>query len=348
MSRATGPWGPRTRGGPRLFPVRAQRSGLVSAAALSLLVWLSGLAIPAFAQEATHKVGVWSTRLTDPARSDREVGAKVFYPEGFSGRASVILVSHGGRGSDRGENALDHLGDTFARKGFVAVQIGHRPSASGPQHNIDRPKDVSFVLDALAKGALSPPKGFAGTLNLERVGHAGHSWGSYTSLAVGGADYGGVSLRDPRIAAIAPISPVGVGQYGAFDRGGEDNTWSRISLPVFMLIGGAEMNESQSPAIPPRPGFRREGFDRMHPPGDKFLAIVPDQIHAQMAGQGSPGVKAYVAENIAAFFDVYLRGAAGRRCEVGALAAPLPGGSLERKLDPAQPGPAACPPLVAN
>jgi len=285
---------------------------------------------------ASYEVATEATKIVDPARS-REIGIKFTFPKGYSGKASVILISHGGTGSERGEFALAQLAPTYARNGFLAINLGHRTSATQAAHRKDRPADVSFVLNALADDRLPLPSGFKGSVDLMRVGHAGHSWGAYTAHAVGGAVFDQGQFRDKRIVAIVPISPQGPDQFGSFDRGQQDNSWMSVTVPAFILTGGAEVNGPPGEFRMER--WRTKAFERYPAIGDKFLAVVPDQTHAQMGGGGTAEVSAYEAENTAAFFDAYLRKNAARICEIGTLAF-VPGTNLERKLGEGAP---ACP-----
>lgn len=287
------------------------------------------------------RVGTQATAITDAARQ-RQIGIKFYYPLDTTGPAAVILISHGGDGSDSGENGLSHLGGAYASHGFLAISLGHRRSADQRAHRRDRPADVSFVLDALARGALPLPREFRGTANLDQVGHVGHSWGAYTAHAVAGARFDQGEFRDPRVDAVVAISPQGPDQFGSFDRGPNDNSWSSVRIPAFVLAGGAELHGP--PAGYRMDRWRAKPFERFPAIGDKFLAILPNQDHGQMGSGGAPAVKAYISENTAAFFDAYVRGRLSRACDIGRLVF-FDGTRLERKTDVNGAGLQKCPPL---
>lgn len=79
---------------------------------------------------------------------------------------------------------LDHPGSDYAQvKNFFA---GTTREILTPQELIDRPQDVSYLLDELERLEQAKPSSL-GTLDLEKVGIVGHSVGSYTALALGGA-----------------------------------------------------------------------------------------------------------------------------------------------------------------
>ncbi|MEZ5669463.1 MAG: hypothetical protein R3F55_18900 [Alphaproteobacteria bacterium] len=310
-------------------------------AAVGALLGLVATQAPAQALDAadvfTDSYAVAHVDFTpvDAARSDRPVPFQVYYPQGFSGEASVILVSHGGAGAATGFGYMQFYGEYLARGGFVVVVVAHRPSASDRRHAPDTPLDVSFVLDTLESGGAPLPADFGGSLNLRAVGHIGHSFGAYTGHAVAGADLTHGDYRDPRIAAIAPISPQG-GDYGQYDNGPADNSWSGIAIPSYILVGGREINGHND-----GPLWRTVPFQRYPADGNRFLTVIQGQNHGQMGGDGAPDVKAFLLANIALFFDIYLRGADHDPCLIGSLNLPqattittrkMPGGPVDIAL----------------
>jgi len=275
-------------------------------------------------------IATYDQDVVDPARG-REIGVRVVYPIGTTGEHAVVLISHGGFGAANGEVLFAHIGDELASAGFVAIQLGHRMSATSEQNRLDRPADVSFVIDALASGALALPSGFGGTLNTTRVGHTGHSAGAYTSHAVAGGAYPYGTFGDPRIAAIAPISPQGVGdEFEAYDNGPGDSTWTPVTQPVLVLLGGDEL-DTNGAGVFIEDGWRLRPFQRYPDVSDRLQVIVAGQGHVDMAAQGDDDVKAFVARNVRAFFDVYLRDG-GDACAIGTIAPPAAGiSSFERR-----------------
>lgn len=265
----------------------------------------------------------------DPARSGREVGARVFAPVGASGTRKLVLISHGGLGTLPANPGVElsnftHIAEPLAQAGFVAVVVGHRNSGTLEQHRLDRPRDVSFLIDQIALGSVPMPPGFQAQIDTARVGHTGHSAGAYTSMALAGAVYPYGSFRDPRIVAIAPISPQGVGEeFLAYDNGPADNTWAGVQVPTFVLVGRDELDSSGTGAFI-SPGWRLQPFGRMTPTQDRIQVIIDQQDHLEMGGSptlGTPSVRQFIGENIARFFSVYLAGRAGS-CELGRLALP--------------------------
>ncbi len=293
-------------------------------AALALLVTAPLTAHIAAAQPAGFIVR--DGDLVDPAR-DREVGYRAYIPAGYdpAGPADLrlILVSHGGTGSPSGENSGEHLGERFAQAGYLAVHIGHRPSAPGSSQLTDRPADVSFILDALEARAIDLPPGFAPRVNTAAAGHLGHSYGAYTAHAVAGAQFDHGSYRDPRIAAIVALSPQGAGQFGAFDNAFNDSTWTTVEVPACSILGADEADTNVIGTIN-EPGWRLTPFERYPLTIDSFLAVIPNADHSDLWSTGSPKIEQFTAENSLAFFDTYLRDRRNRRSLIGNIL-PIPG-----------------------
>lgn len=146
-------------------------------------------------QQGKYQVKQEKWQVTDSSR-DRSFYIDVFAPQGVSGNIPVIIFSHGlsSRPEDYAEG-LNHL----ASHGFLVAAPQHvgsdviyfKEMFEGLNKNvfdenefINRPKDISFVIDELERRNQSE---FQGKLNLTKVGVSGHSFGGYTALAVSGA-----------------------------------------------------------------------------------------------------------------------------------------------------------------
>ncbi len=118
----------------------------------------------------------------------------------------LVILSHG-FGSDR--KFLTYLARHLASYGFTVASLEH-PGSNFTWLNgislggdpgdllsasefIDRPKDVSFVLDSLAE--LNDYGRFEGKLNTQQVSVIGHSLGGYTALALAGGELNLGELR---------------------------------------------------------------------------------------------------------------------------------------------------------
>jgi pimeloyl-ACP methyl ester carboxylesterase len=292
-------------------------------------------AAPTTTEVAAAEVIVTDGELFDEARN-RRIPYRMYTSSISSGSTPVVLVSHGGMGSETGWTRGAHLGTAFAERGFVAVHVGHLPSPTPGGQLTDRPADVSFVLDRFADGTIEPPAGI--TADLDRVGHTGHSYGAYTSHAVGGATYASTYVDD-RIGAIAPISPQGAGQFGAFDNGGTDTTWHTVDIPAYNLVGGAEVDSNAIGTID-EPGWRLTPFERYPGTRDTFLTVVDGLDHQDMWNSGSDDVEQFIAQAIADFFSVYVAASPNvDPCTIGEPVAAVPAettrrpGSVDSRLD---------------
>jgi hypothetical protein len=283
--------------------------------------------------------GTFDVTLTDTSRA-RDITIRVYYPLNLAAVCPVILVSHGGDGSTVGHTRLAHLGPEYAVNGYVAVHIGHRPSASNAQHRLDRPADVSFVLDQLIAGNVTFPPAFLGVMNFNKVGHAGHSWGAYTANAVGGGTFTQGNLGDARIKAICPFSPQGPGGFGAFDNGPSSNTWGGMTIPTYSFVGSLEKDGSVGEGNSME-NWRLFPFMRYSTNSDHYLSVLPGQDHGDIGGGGSPEVLAFLAQNSRVFFDVYLKGQTHKVCDIGQLAF-FPGTVNSRKYSSLDGLPVGC------
>jgi predicted dienelactone hydrolase len=190
-------------------------------------------AMPALAAEYERIVEtreVWR----DEQRS-REVPVTMYAPENPRGRLPVAVFSHG-IGEDRDSYA--YLGRALARHGMLAVHVTHAGTdramlergylhlyrAVKQQENwVNRPLDVTFVLDRLASRA---------DANVEKSAIVGHSAGAFTAFALAGFETtGGESLRDPRVVAAVAMSMPRMDGVVA-ERG-----YDAVQIPVLNVTG---------------------------------------------------------------------------------------------------------------
>jgi predicted dienelactone hydrolase len=154
---------------------------------------------------------------------DRTIPVDIFWSDRAQG--PLVVISHG-FGADR--RFLTYLAEHLASHGISVAAIEHPGSsvtwlndlALGeldpdernrdllpPSEFIDRPKDISFLLDELAR-LNRYSTSFRGMLNTEQVVVIGHSLGGYTALTLGGAPLNLDHLRafcnDPSQTALSP------------------------------------------------------------------------------------------------------------------------------------------------
>ncbi|WP_148259919.1 hypothetical protein [Isosphaera pallida] len=133
----------------------------------------------------------------------------------------------------------------------VALAFPTRVPAQEERPETDPPRNLPPVLKAAdlripggGDDAFPRPKDCPGTPNVDHVGLLGHSFGAFTAHAVAGAIWtptqGVRHFRDSRIDAMVPISPQGALRLGGYDNGPDDNSWSEIRIPVYLICGSLE------------------------------------------------------------------------------------------------------------
>ena len=281
----------------------------------------------------------------DASRS-RPVPVKIYAPATGQGPFPVIVFSHGLGGSREG---YEYLGRHWASWGYVSVHVDHlgsdttalkkggrilknlREAAGDPRNAVARPLDVLFVLDQLEKlnQGGSP---LSHRLDLTRIGMAGHSFGSWTTMAVAGQTFSqGRSLAEPRVkAAVAMSTPVPRQQD--FDR-----AYGSVHIPILHMTG----TEDDSPIGDTKAAQRRIPYDHIHG-ADQYLVTFQGGDHMVFSGRffqaerpKDPRFHSLILQGTTAFWDAYLKGDAAARDWLarGGYAAVLGAdGKLEEKL----------------
>lgn len=213
-------------------------------------------------------------------------GVRVFAdaPPDIAAPAPLLVFSHGRSGF--GQYSY-FLAEHFARRGFVVVAVDHVGDTLGgavdsPEIYRQRPQDISALIDhALDPGPDHPLADLVGG----PVVLAGHSFGGYTALAVGGAAYDverftaecpdsdspfcqgfratpdlyGAGFRDPRVELVVPMAP---GNYSLFAAG-----LATVDVPVLLITGDRDRNTPDDTAgdpiwqaLPDDPRHRRVRF----------------------------------------------------------------------------------------
>jgi dienelactone hydrolase len=287
-------------------------------------------------------------------KRDRNVPVKIYYPKAGAGPFPVIIFSHGLGGSRDG---YEYLGQHWASHGYVSVHVQHLGSDSAVWQDVppaerlkamqkstlnlknatERPRDVSFAIDQLVK--LNQEAGpMQHRLDLDRIGVAGHSFGSFTTLAIAGEVFptfsgGELSAGDPRVkAAIAMSSPV------PRDKSRWDAAFAKIHIPCFHMTG----TKDDSPIGDTKAEVRRVPFDHIKG-ADQFLVTFQGGDHmifsGRTRGQGG-GEKDEVFHRLilmssTAFWDAYLKGDAEAKtwlAGTGFASALKENGKFEKKL----------------
>jgi len=123
----------------------------------------------------------------------------------------LVVFSHGS-GSLNIQST--ELMETLASHGFVVVAPSHTGNTINdpapdpfPVIAVDRPLDVSFLIDQMLERSEDPEDPFHHRISPFAIGVVGHSFGGYTALAMA-AGFGDQVSPDPRVRAIVPTSAV--------------------------------------------------------------------------------------------------------------------------------------------
>jgi predicted dienelactone hydrolase len=246
--------------------------------------------------------------LTD-TRRNRSFYVILYQPQQWQqGKTSVVVLSHGLASNPE---SMEDIAQHLASYGFVvaipqhpgsdtlqakALLEGYSREVFDLQEFINRPQDISFVIDELERRNQAE---FGGRLDLENVGVGGHSFGGYTALAVAGATidfdylqtmcdrpYGGLNtslllqcraldlprenynFRDPRVKAVIGANPVNSGIFG-------QKGLSEIKIPVLLISGNYD---PATPAV-----FEQlRSFMWLTTP-DKSLILAEGQAHVDFS-----------------------------------------------------------------
>lgn len=257
-----------------------------------------------------RKPGKWPVQkkqwtLTDPQRN-RTFKVYIYQPQKQQNASyPIVIASHGLASSPQ---HFTEYAEHLASYGYV-VAIPQHPGSDRQQLQnlkrglsrqifltsefIDRPKDISYVIDELER---RNKIAFSGKLALNKIAVIGHSFGGYTALAVAGAtlefehlaqecpgslnlslllqcraltlDPEVYSLKDERVKAIALTNPLKSAIFGP-------NGLSRVSVPVYVQAG------KYDPATPfvleqvrPFPWFDS---------ANRYLSLQEGDVHADIS-----------------------------------------------------------------
>lgn len=254
----------------------------------------------------------------------RSIPVDIYYPQPvpalFSSAVSTpspLVVISPGFGADR--KFFTYLARHLASYGLTVVALEHPDSrtrrlnvsdASDPSkllsatEFINRPKDISFVLDELAKIDRKPGV-LQGKLNTEQASVIGHSLGGYTALAVAGGQLNleqlrqscknssviaqapadwlqcaaaslpdkSIQLRDRRVKSAIALNPLIGNLFG-------NNGLAQVSTPTLILA-------STDDAVTPIVNHQLRPFEQLRNP--KYLLTAVGGTHLSA---GNPSISA--------------------------------------------------------
>lgn len=219
------------------------------------------------------------------AKRNRTISSTIYVPVRATIPAPVLVFA---QGFISNANDFAELTEHLVSRGFAvaaitdsqervlinrAEPVSKMDRQLQPSEFIERPRDVSFLLDELERINRSQDR-FGIYIDLEKVGVIGHSFGGYTALALAGAqldkqtlnagcqgasfasyltnpslrlqcralqaaDRFDVPLKDERVLSVMALNPIGSSLFGR--RG-----LSQIDIPVLMVAGS---QDSVAPAL---------------------------------------------------------------------------------------------------
>ncbi|MEM7556823.1 MAG: alpha/beta hydrolase [Cyanobacteria bacterium P01_A01_bin.84] len=259
--------------------------------------------LPDLRQPGKFKWVKESLNLQDKRRK-RDIPVDIYIPQKNQDTTPLIVISHG-IAEDR--KSFAHVAKHLASYGFAIAVLEHPDDNSrkfqrffkgfgslpDPQRFINRPKDVTFLLDTLERTIEKNPSQL-GNINISEVGVIGHSVGGYTVLALSGGEVNlpllyqkcldntslnastllqcratkisdiPTPLQDKRVKAVIAINPVTSWLFGK-------SGLSKIKIPTMIVAGSDDII---SPAVPEqiRP------FTWISSP-EKYLVVIKGGTH---------------------------------------------------------------------
>jgi Alpha/beta hydrolase of unknown function (DUF1400)/Platelet-activating factor acetylhydrolase, isoform II len=148
-------------------------------------------------------------KLKDEQRQ-RLVPVDIYWSDSVTPAKPVVILSHG-FSSDRTD--MRYIAEHLASHGFLVAAVEHigsnqeykidltdlttsRLTSMKPQEFLERPKDISFVLDELAKLNQTDKHPLQGKLITNNAMVIGHSFGGGTALSIAGAELQVGSLKE--------------------------------------------------------------------------------------------------------------------------------------------------------
>lgn len=317
--------------------LKTGKSGLGSVAWLVfalLFVWLSASAM-ALGDTQVAEVQTVSEDWVDTQRDSRAVPIKAYLPADATVPSPVIIFSHGLGGSREG---YSYLGEHWASQGYVSVHIQHlgsdesvwkdepyrnrmramRDATKDLDNSLNRPADVSFVIDQLEKFNDDPGSAFHNRLDLTKIGMAGHSYGAFTSMAISGQSFITPSGHAHDMGDDRVIAAVVMSAQAPRDPADYDKNYATIDIPIFHMTGTKDTSMI-NPSSPVE--HRRVAYDHTPGPGEggpeTYLVTFTGGDHMIFSGRSrglfrgsgkqDAAFQAHIKSASTAFWDAYLR-----------------------------------------
>lgn len=184
----------------------------------------------------------------------------------------LVVYSHGSGGL---RYVSTYLTETLASHGFVVIAPDHTGNTavdqiagtdvSREQNAINRVADVDFVVTDLLRRNQTAGDPFEGSVDPDRIGITGHSFGGFTALAapVGFTNGAGSVPADPRFQAVVAMAP-----YSEII---DDAGLEAVDVPTLLITGTKDTTTPIEPMttrpwelVTGRPLFRVDITDAGH------------------------------------------------------------------------------------
>ena len=255
------------------------------------------------------------------SHSALQVEAQVYYPVDPQEMCPVVIFSHGLGGAPE---RFAYLGDMWASRGIVSIFLHHRETDESQWRGQiraiselrelynrywsarDRALAIRFAIDRLSSPD-SQSASFAPIIDLSRIGASGNDLGALAALLLAGQipPDSGPSLKDPRITAIAALSPP------VFcDAEHADVVYEQITVPCLTIAGTLDNGIVGST----RAWQRRIPFDAMvH--NDRYHVTLKGGDHLVYGGhlqarrqKNDPDYQNVIRAATTLFWSAYLKG----------------------------------------
>jgi len=162
-------------------------------------------------------------------------------PASAAGPFPLVVYSHGSGGL---RYIASWFTEALASHGFVVVAVDHSGNTAldqvtgagtpRPVNALNRVQDVQYLITAMLGISATPGEPLSNTMDPERIGVTGHSFGGFTTLGTAGGysnELGSVPA-DTRVKAIAVMAP-----YSELN---SDEALSAIKIPSLLVAGALD------------------------------------------------------------------------------------------------------------
>ncbi len=251
-------------------------------------------------EEGPYKVLILRDKLIDPARNNRAVKLKLYYPaDNNLTNLPVIFWSHGLGGGVDGASFLSRY---LASQGFIIIHMQHagtdtslwegkdghpwdiiRDTHITRDVTINRYKDVPFVLDQLPEWIASKDV-IKNKADIKNLGMSGHSFGALTTQVMAGMTFPNEdnvleSFKEDRFKSGILYSPGSIEHLGNFE---PEDVYPTMDIPLLHMTG----TDDGSPIADLGYEIRLEAYNKSRL-ADKYLLVTKDGDH--MVYNGSRG-----------------------------------------------------------